>query len=53
MDKEFWYAVQAGGVVGALGGFIGDWLWAGLIGGAFCGVVLSLETLLKRVINQE
>lgn len=51
MDENFWNAVLAGGVVGAIGGLIGDWLWAGLICAAFVGVVLSVDPILRRFVD--
>lgn len=50
MNKDFWNAVRAAAVVGAIGGCVGDWLWAGLICAAFCGVVLWLDQLLRRIV---
>ena len=48
MDKDTVNAVLGAGVVGAIGGFIGDWFWAALICGALGASIVAADQLSQQ-----
>lgn len=48
MDKDIVNAVLAAGVVGAIGGFIGDWFWGALICGALGASIVAADQLSQQ-----
>lgn len=48
MDKDIVNALLGAGLVGAVGGFIGDWFWATLICGALGASIVAADQLSQQ-----